>query len=480
MVRYLTELVLFARERGPALFFRQILYGDLGCASYFIGCGGEAVVVDPRWDIGVYLELADSEHFEIRHVIDTHDHADHVSGRQRLLAATGARGYRADPQRQREDSLAPGDEIEIGAVLIRAIATPGHRPEHLAFEVIDHKRSPDPWMVLTGDSLLVGDIARPDLAYEATDGARALHASLAGLTSRDGCVEVWPAHIGGSLCGGAGLSGKTSSTVGFERRSNPLLRLDVAEFVDGLTANLPSRPPNVERIVAINSGAMAQPLAEPPAVAPAELGALIEGRVTILDSRRPEEFDSGHLRGAINLPISSPGVGTRAGWVLDPDQPVLIVASDDHGANAMASALQAVGFGALAGYTIADLGAWKLAGLAVGDASAWDLDRLADALRAGEVDLIDVREPDEWDAGHVAGSQHVPLHRLSDITSVPVAQNGRTTAVACAAGMRAAFAASLLRRAGRENIVRVSGGGVPDLGARGVDLEREPEPVPTS
>ena len=113
-------------------------------------------------------------------------------------------------------------------------------------------------MVLTGDSLLVGDIARPDLAYEATDGARALHASLAELTGRDSCVEVWPAHVGGSLCGGAGLSGKTSSTVGFERRSNPLLALDVHEFVDGLTASLPSRPPNVDRIVAINSGAMAR------------------------------------------------------------------------------------------------------------------------------------------------------------------------------------------------------------------------------
>ena len=222
--------------------------------------------------------------------------------------------------------------------------------------------------------------------------------------------------------------------------------------------------------------------------------------MTILDSRRPEEFDSGHLRGSINLPISASGVGTRAGWVLDPDQPILIVASDAHGANAMVSALQAVGFGALAGYTIADLGAWKLAGLAVGDAGDWDLDRLADALRVGDVDLIDVREPNEWDAGHVAGSHHVPLHRLRDVSSVPVAQNGRTTAVACAAGMRAAFAASLLRRAGRENIVRVSAAAcrislpagstssanpsrflhpedaVADLGERRVRRRRQPEP----
>ena len=254
------------------MFFRQILYGDLGCASYFIACGGQAVVVDPRWDIDVYLELARKQRFRIAHVIETHNHADHVSGRQRLVAATGARAYRPDLEPDdRPDAIRAGDVITVGKVDIRAIATPGHRPEHLSYEVIDHKRSDSPWMVLTGDTLLVGDIARPDLAYEANDGAEALHRTLARLTSFDDHVELWPAHVGGSLCGGAGLSGKTSSTVGFERRVNALLTMELPEFIDQLTSTLPTRPPNVERIVALNRRSQLEPLVEPQALCSGEM-----------------------------------------------------------------------------------------------------------------------------------------------------------------------------------------------------------------
>lgn len=137
-----------------------------------LGDGGEAVVVDPRWDIDVYLELAGAERLRITHVIDTHDHADHVSGRLRLAEATGARAYRPDPENGRADQIAAGDEIAVGSLRLRAIATPGHRPEHLTFAVLDLARSAQPWMLLTGDSLLVGDVARPDLAYEPAAGAR--------------------------------------------------------------------------------------------------------------------------------------------------------------------------------------------------------------------------------------------------------------------------------------------------------------------
>ncbi len=187
--------------------------------------------MDPRWDIEVYLEIAAAERCEIAHVIDTHDHADHVSGRLRLAAATGARA--TAPIRSESQGRDRGRRRDRGrqrCVSVRC-ATPGHRPEHLGFAVTDLTRSADPWMVLTGDSLLVGDIARPDLACEAAEGAPALHASLGKLIDVPGHVEVWPAHIGGSLCGGAGLSGKTSSTVGFERECNPLLSMDVEQFV---------------------------------------------------------------------------------------------------------------------------------------------------------------------------------------------------------------------------------------------------------
>ena len=207
------------------MFFRQVLYSDLGCASYVLGDGGEAVVVDPRWDVEVYLEIARTERLRITVVLDTHDHADHVSGSPRLAGLTGARSYRAaGVGERRPDAIRSGQEIALGALRLKAIATPGHRPEHLAFAVSDLSRGSEPWMLLTGDSLLVGDLARPDLAGEAEAGAAALHSSLKQLLALEDHVEIWPAHVGGSLCGGAGLSGKTSSTVGFERRHNPLAR----------------------------------------------------------------------------------------------------------------------------------------------------------------------------------------------------------------------------------------------------------------
>jgi glyoxylase-like metal-dependent hydrolase (beta-lactamase superfamily II)/rhodanese-related sulfurtransferase len=455
------------------VFFRQVLYRDLGCASYLLADGGEAVVVDPRWDIDVYLETARAERLRITHVIDTHDHADHVSGRARLVQATGARGYRSNAGGEPGPGfLTAGDEITVGSVRITAVGAAGHRPEHLCFLVSDRSRADEPWMLLSGDSLLVGDVARPDLGYEALDGARALHASLAELTALPDHVEVWPAHIGGSLCGGAGLSGKSSSTIGFERRANPLLSLDEPDFVDAVVAALPSRPPNVERIVTLNARAEGAPPADPEPLGGVTLLELLRAGVTVLDSRAPDRFDSVHLAGAINLPVSAAGVGTRAGWALDPLAPLVIVAEDEEAARATASALQAVGFWELAGWCRASASAWERAGLAVAQAAAWDLDRLASGLRDGAVELVDVRETPEWRSGHVAGSHHLPLARLRDVDHAAIPDHGRTTAVACAAGVRAAFAASILRRAGRRDVVRVAGGGIADLHARGIDLAR--------
>jgi glyoxylase-like metal-dependent hydrolase (beta-lactamase superfamily II)/rhodanese-related sulfurtransferase len=453
------------------VLFRQVLYPDLGCASYLLGDAGEAIVVDPRWDIEPYLEIAESQHLRIAHVVDTHDHADHVSGRVRLAQATGARSYRPGSHEDGgADIVAAGDQIIAGSVRLEAMATPGHRPEHLTFLVSDLSRGTEPWMLLSGDSLLIGDVARPDLAVEAREGAHALHASLRRLLDLDDHVEVWPAHIGGSLCGGAGLSGKSSSTIGFERRHNSRLGLDEDTFVQGLTAQLPSRPPNVERIVEFNrrSGAPSPP--DPPPLTGDALLSMLGTGATVLDSRVPTAFDRGHVAGSINLPVSSAGVGTRAGWALDPEVPVVIVADDAADAGRMALALQAVGFWNLVGVSIADAEDWGRHSVPVARADSWDLERLADGLRRRSVDLVDVREPSEWVAGHIPGSHHVPLNRLRDVQSIVLPQRGRTTAVACAAGIRAAFAASLLRRSGRTDVVRVAGGGIGDLGALGLEL----------
>jgi hydroxyacylglutathione hydrolase len=453
------------------MFFRQVLYRDLGCASYVLGDAGEAVVVDPRWDIDVYFEIARAEQLQITHVIETHDHADHVSGRFRLSDATGARTHRPWLQsEERVDVIAPGDEIVIGQLRITALGTPGHRPEHLSFAVSDLTRGEDPWMLLTGDSLLIGDLARPDLVVDAEDGARTLHASLKPLLALGDHVEVWPAHVGGSLCGGAGLSHKTNSTVGYERLHNPLLMMDEAHFVAGLVSSLPSRPPNVGRIVALNSAGEGAGPTDLGLIQSESLIKALRAGATVLDGRTPSEFDACHLAGAVNLPAASPGVGTRAGWVLAADAPIVIAASAPEQAHAMASALHAVGLWGTLGYTLIDRWAWQEQGLPVATAEAWDLDQLATGLLSSACDLVDVRDDSEWQSGHVPGSHHRPLKSFRVGQPVDLPETELATAVACAAGARAAFAASLLRRAGRHDVVRVSGGGIPDLDALGIEL----------
>jgi len=453
------------------MYFRQVLYRDLGCASYILGDEGEAVVVDPRWDIEVYLEIAGSEGLRIRHVLETHVHADHVSGRPRLARLTGARSYSpAQAEGDRAGEISAGQEIGVGSLRLRALAVPGHRPEHLAYTVSDLSRGSEPWLVLTGDSLLVGDLARPDLVVEPEAGARTLRSSLDRLLAVGDHVEIWPAHVGGSLCGGSGLSGKTSSTVGFERRHNPLLSMDEEGFVRGLTEAIPPRPPNVDRIVELNrTSAPADPL-EPGLLEGDRARAALGDDVTVLDGRMPDAFDAGHVAGAVNLPGASPGVGTRAGWLLSPEDPIVIAAEGPSTAQAMTSALQAVGLWRILGLLVGDAAAWKRQGFSLTAGGSWTVEQLANGLRRDAAELVDVRDTSEWIAGHVQGSHHVPLHRLRDDPSVDLCDIDRTIAVACSAGMRAAFAASLLRRAGHRDVVRVAGGGIADLAALGIDL----------
>lgn len=461
------------------MIFRQILYRDLGCASYFLADGHEAVVVDPRWDIDAYLELAAQEGVRIAHVVDTHQHADHVSGRERLAAHTGARahapanvGLRAVREGTEDQSeIAAGDEIEVGNLRLRAWATPGHRPEHLAILVSDLSRGDDPWLVLSGDSLLVGDLARPDLAVEASRGARELYWSLSELLELGDHVELWPAHVGGSLCGGAGLSGKTSSTIGYERAHNPLLETDEELFVDELLRELPPRPPNIDRVVALNR---ARTAAAPPPLADLDMDALIEeiaAGALVIDGRPPDVFDAGHLPGAINLPAGR-SQGTRAGWALKPEDRLIVVGSDHDRARELATTLYAVGLWGVVGMAIGEPDGWLDRGLDVRRTSSWDVATLVEKLRGEEAQLIDVRERGEWRRGHVRGSHSVPLHRLTDPDAITASQmtSQGSLAVACAGGMRAAFAASVLRRSGGFDVVRVAGGGVGDLPRHGIAL----------
>jgi hydroxyacylglutathione hydrolase len=456
------------------VFFRQVLHRDLGCASYVIADGGEGAVIDPKWEIEEYLALAEDNGFEIRHVLETHNHADHVSGRGRLAEATGATIHvpNADEVDFATEAIGDGDVIQLGEARIVALATPGHRPEHLAYLVEDRNRGEAPWMVLTGDSLFVGDLARPDLAVEARDGARELHRSLGKLLALDDFVEVWPGHIGGSLCGGAGMSQTPGSTIGFERRFNPLLRIEGEDaFVDEMTRSLQPQPPNFQRIVALNRGPLLRSEAEVPALSPARVEELLEAGATLLDGRDPRAWAAEHVPGSLNVSMVNAAVGTRAAWVVDPETHVVVTATGDEDAVRMARMLEAVGFRSIRGRLSGGVAAWAEAGRPVESTPSIDVATLAERLRTGDVELLDVRENDEWIEGHVPGSLHVPYHDLgAEPPSELEGRNGRTLAVACSAGNRSSLAVSLLRRRGVENLVHVAGGSIEDLRTLGFEL----------
>ena len=425
------------------MIFTQFVDDALGCASYLVGDPGtgQAVVVDPAFAIEQYLE--DAEHREVRvvRVVETHTHADHLSGHGRFALEhdVPVSIHPAAEAAFPHDPLEDGDEIALGDVVLRCIHTPGHRPEHCCIAVSDLTRGPEPWIVLTGDSLFVGDAARPDLAVEAREGAEGLFHSLRRLVELGDGVEVYPGHVAGSLCGKA-MSSKASTTIGFERRFNPALAHDdVGLFVAEATGVAAPRPPNLERIVELNRGPFvpAQPgpeeLNEPPAGA------------RVLDIRPVEAFAAGHHAGAVNVPVSGTRFSTKAAFVLDED-PVVVVASDADEAAEAIRGLQSVGRLDLAGYVLGG-GPETLELVSVDQ---------VDALLEQGAELIDVREKDERDTGYIAGSRNIP-YRLLALGEADLPRD-RPIVTICETGPRAAIAASILSARGFDAHPVVNGG----------------------
>ncbi|MGH3039741.1 MAG: MBL fold metallo-hydrolase [Gaiellaceae bacterium] len=457
------------------MFFRQVLHEDLGCASYVVADGGEAAVIDPKWEVEDYLRLAEEHGFAVTHVLETHNHADHVSGKGRLAKATGATIH--VPATAGVDfahePLGDGDQVSFGDVTIIALATPGHRPEHTAYLVADESRGHEPWLVVTGDSLFVGDVARPDLAVDKEEGARGLYASVKRLLALGDFAEVWPGHIGGSLCGGAGMSEKPGTTIGFERRFNHLLASkDEETFVGALTESLAPQPPNFERIVALNRGPLLTEAASVETLLPAAVQARVAAGATLLDGRDTVAYDAAHVPGSINVTMVRAAVGTRAAWVVDPESEVVVTADTDEEARRLALLLEAVGLRRIAGLLGGGFEAWREAGLPLETTVAIDVPELAARLRGDTVRLLDVRDQDEWEEGHVAGSRHLPYYDLREGVPDDLRNGGKPLAVACSIGNRSSIAVSLLRRAGVEDVIHVVDGGVAELAAEGIELLR--------
>jgi hydroxyacylglutathione hydrolase len=457
------------------MIFRQVTHDDLGCASYLIGDdkAGVAAVVDPRFEIDVYLELARYFHVTIEHILETHNHADHLSGHGRLAAATGAAIHihrDAAPEYEHEP-FDDGWALEVGCVRVEALHTPGHRPEHTAFALYDMRRGDDePWAVLTGDTLFVGDIARPDLAVDKAEGARAifhsLHDKLLALPDE---TEVWPGHLGGSLCGGPGMDMKVSSTIGFERKHNDLLGLDdESRFVEVTTAKLPPQPPNFENIVALNRGPLVTSGVEVLPLAPRQVELKGAEGALLVDVRTPYQFDDAHVPGAVCLPIVEAGFGTKLAWVAAHGEEVVLIGRDDDDARHAAMLATAIGLRKLGGFLAGGMTSWRIEGKPVESIERIDVDGLHEQRES--VEILDVREQAEWDEQHIPGSMHLPYH---DIDSVPEElTNGKPVAVICGSGRRSVVAASILQRLGLKHVLHVVEGGVGTWADRGYGVER--------
>ncbi len=285
---------------------------------------------------------------------------------------------------------------------------------------------------------------------------------------------MWPGHIGGSLCGGAGMSEKPGTTIGFERRFNRLLASDdEAAFVRALTGSLAPQPPNFKRIVELNKGPLLTEAAPLDLLAPEAVKARLAAGATLLDGRDTREYDALHVPGSINVTMVRAAVGTRSAWVVDPESEVVVAAATDEEGRRMGRLLEAVGFRRLAGVLAGGVEAWRDAGEPVESTPAIGIPELAERLRRGEVRLLDVRDEDEWEEGHVEGSVHVPYHELRDGVPDGVRNGGRLLAVACSAGNRSSIAVSLLRRAGLDDVVHVADGGIAELPGEGIELVRD-------
>jgi len=449
------------------MYFEQFYLGCLAHASYMLASEGEAVVVDPQRDVEIYLKAAEEHSVTIRHIFETHLHADFVSGHKELAARTGATIYMGSQAGATFPHVAVRDgfELKVGKLSIGVIETPGHTPESICLVVTDHeKNSPEepasPWAVLTGDTLFLGDVGRPDLSrqYSPAQLGGMLYDSLHNkVLMLPDSVLVYPAHGAGSLCG-RNMRAERSSTIGTERLTNYALQIkSMEEFVKQLTANLPARPEYFSQDAEINrSGASTlSELPELPAIDALSLKARLEQGEAAVDIRSGEEFCAGHVPGSINIALSGQ-FASWAGAILGlGSRPVLIGDSQDQISEARMR-LARIGMENIAGYLGGGIRGWEDVGLALAKTAEIDVNELNQKLLQGKVQVLDVRREAEWEGGHIEGANWWPLDNFK--ISPPEIDGDLPVAVHCKGGYRSMIACSLLQRAGFRNVINLTGG----------------------
>ncbi|REJ72457.1 MAG: MBL fold metallo-hydrolase [Planctomycetota bacterium] len=455
------------------MLFHQRFVPGLAIASYIVGDekSGEAAVIDPTRDVGEFLQFAKENGLHIRHIIETHVHADFVCGSRELKARLNdeatihCSGYGGDDWTQAfaDQHVREGDSITMGDVRFGFQHVPGHTPEHIAVTLFDTSRSSDtPWVMFSGDFLFVGDVGRPDLLGEEAkqELAHQLYESIfERIDELPDITEVFPAHGAGSLCGKA-IGSRRSSTVGFERRFNPSLqRKPEEQWVDDLLSEMPLSPPYFKRMKQVNR--------DGPAIIGPELPGgkrwsvrEVHDRVCddclIVDVRSQESFAAAHIPDSINIPFGQ-NLPTWAGWVLPYDRPILIITDEPSQMDQVAIHLLRVGFDDVQGYLEGGFRSWETNGLPLSRLHTLSVHEL-DTKRKAEKQLtiLDVRTEKEWNDGHIEGALHIHGGTLQDrVTEIP---RDKPVAVVCGSGYRASIASSFLKREGFEDVTNVIGG----------------------
>ncbi len=444
--------------------FEQFYLGCLAQASYLIGSDGEAAIVDPRRDVDVYIQAAKAKGLRIKHVIETHLHADFVSGHRELAERTGAKIYFGEKARAKFSHVPvrDGDEIRMGKVRLKFLETPGHTPESVSIVITDEEKSETPEAVLTGDTLFIGDVGRPDLLGSTAtpeELASKLYDSLhEKLLKLPDSTKVYPAHGAGSLCG-RNISNETSSTIGEQRKFNYALRpMPKEEFVKLVTTDLPEAPAYFSRDAALNREGPVplEALPPPPALSPDDVALLQKAGAVVLDTRPAAEYGAGHIPGSVQIGQSGQ-LASWAGSLLSPQGPIVLVAEDEERMGETRTRLARVGIENVSGYLAGGIRAWDAAGRPLAKTEQIPVDELAARLEEGaDLQVVDVRRSPEWNAGHIPQAVWMPLDRLSQLAKK--LDKKRPVAAICAGGYRSSIATSVLEKLGFERITNVVGG----------------------
>ncbi|SRR6266481_2957704 len=449
------------------MYFKQFYLNCLAHASYLIGSAGEAAVVDPQRDVDQYMHEAAAQNLKIKYIIETHLHADFVSGHRELKERSGAQiifGAQAKatiPHRAVRD----GEELTIGRVKLRILETPGHTPEGICVVVSDTEVSERPQKVLTGDTLFIGDVGRPDLAgakgYTPQLMAGLMYDSLhQKLLALDDTVEVFPAHGAGSMCG-KNLSTETSSTIGDQRKFNYALQpMTKEQFIKLLTTDLPEAPAYFSNDAEINRTG-AESLTGLPTVAaltPATVSKLAGDGLVILDVRAAADFGAGHVPGALNIGLGGQ-FASWAGSLIPMSSAIAIVADSDERVAEAQLRLARVGLENIKGYLAGGIEMWKEAGLEVDVVPQINVAELKELIATRpDLQIVDVRRPAEYESGHAPHATSAPLANLHDLIPRLNLKPNVQTAVICAGGYRSSAGTSILRQAGFTNLLNVTGG----------------------